>query len=63
MSKAYVYNQKGKRSNLPTEVHQVDYDRIPMANPDGYNGSYDGIMEQMRMDVKQFKSRFKPNKT
>lgn len=48
---AGVMNQKGKRSNVPTEVMQVNYSKTPAFDPSTYRGTQEEITNKQSMDV------------
>lgn len=52
---AGVMNQKGKRSNVPTEVIQTNYDKTASFDPSTYRGTQEEITRKQHMDVKDLR--------
>jgi hypothetical protein len=51
MIMAGVMNQKGKRSMVPTEVIQMNYDKTASFDPSTYSGTQDEITRKQKADV------------
>lgn len=52
---AGVMNQKGKRSNVPTEVMQENYSRTPSFDPSTYRGTQEEITNKQGEDVSRLR--------
>lgn len=48
---AGVMNQKGKRSNVPTEVMQTNYSKTPSFDPSTYRGTQEEITSKQSQDA------------
>ena len=52
---AGVKNQMGKRSMVPTEVIQTNYDKTPSFDPQSYRGTEEEITAKQRNDVSRLR--------
>jgi hypothetical protein len=52
---AGVRNTPGKRSNVPTEVIQENYDKTASFDPQTYRGTEEEITGKQHMDVKDLR--------